>query len=495
MDSERKPEPPSSNCPHNDTIFPFLTDSIADIDRNITLLENSASLYPRYYSERINCVYNLAEMRWVRYQLSNEKQDLNKSIVHCTEAILLPPISRDGPYLNNVYQLLFRLASALLERYEEFEQPEGVKYSIDYLWYLRGLPLDSFDIPRNDVTTSLIRALATQVELDAGDVTQNIKEMVVLCRELLASNMSTDFPIGAFLSFDMAIQTAFDRGLSTQLLDDAIECLRDAVRVCPPGSHSVLLALARRLFTRFITTYSSDDYEESTEILERILDPDLPGGCPDSIRVLASSLAAVLARFRSSIFENPEYSEVTMSRLRTLLSTPSINEGVRLQITNALAIQARERFQQYSLAENLEEANSYISQVVDLSSSESLEKSREPFGEPEAVRETYSTTRVAEKIQHLEELLSISPPGTQHHKQCLRDLADWYKSKFNRSNDISDVEKSIKYSRLSLDATRSSDPWRHIPLASLRNILDLAFQKTRKISYLDESITLAYDIL
>jgi hypothetical protein len=58
-----------------------------------------------------------------------------------------------------------------------------------------------------------------------------------------------------------------------------------------------------------------------------------------------------------------------------------------------------------------------------------------------------------------------------------------------------DIEESIKYSRLSLDATHSSDPWRINRLASLRNILILAFKETSEISYLDESITLGYDIL
>ena len=33
------------------------------------------------------------------------------------------------------------------------------------------------------------------------------------------------------------------------------------------------------------------------------------------------------------------------------------------------------------------------------------------------------------------------------------------------------------------------------PLASLRNVLNLVSKKTRKVSYLDESITLGYDIL
>ncbi len=100
--------------------------------------------------------------RFGRYKLSQQKDDLDKSILHYTEAIFLPPFSEVGVSLN-IVQLLFRLAFALLHR-SEFEQPEDIKYAIEYLRYLRGLPLDSFDVHRNSVTTSLIQALAIQVE-------------------------------------------------------------------------------------------------------------------------------------------------------------------------------------------------------------------------------------------------------------------------------------------------------------------------------------------
>ena len=281
-------------------------------------------------------------VRWTRYKLSQEKQDLDKCIVHCTEAIFLPPISWDGSYLNNVFQLLFHIASALLELSEEFEQPDGVKYSIEYLRYLRGLPLDPSDLHRNLVTTSLIRALAIQVSLDAGDMnmTRNIKEMVDLCRELLASNASVDFLNSAFSYLNQAANTEFIRGQPIQLLNEVIECLQDAVKLFPSDSHDVLYALSNQLFGRFIITHSNDDYEEATAQLERILDPNRTVGCPDSIRVLASSLFAVFALFRSAVFENPEYSEVAISRLRTLLSSPSVSENFRLHITDVLGIQA-----------------------------------------------------------------------------------------------------------------------------------------------------------
>jgi CHAT domain-containing protein len=501
MNPGSKHESPSPNRPDNDTVYPVLTVSIADIDDEIASLQNSLSRLPRSRSGHIIGVQSLAMARFVRYTLSQlpVKDDLDKSILYYTEAIFLPPVSQHelevGPTLN-VAELFFYLALALLHRSSDFDQSEDIKYSIKYLRYLRGLPLDFFDVPGNDVTTSLIQALATQVMLDTVDGTQNIKEMVVLCRELLTSK-STDFPISAFKYLGRAADAEFNRGLPIHLLDKVIECLRDAVEVCPPGSYDILYALANQLSTRFVGTFSNVDYEEATALLERILDPNQPKECPESIRALASSLATAFALARSTVFKNPEYSEVSISRLRNELSSPSINatERRRLLVTESLALHSRKRFTQYSLAESLEEANSYTLQVVGLFPSSSLATSGEFWFAPEAVRETYSVTAMQQIIQNHEELLSITPPGTGRHRKCLSILADWYESKFNRTNEISDIEESIKYKRLSLDATHSSHPQGLVALASLRNILKLAFQKTRKIRYLNESITLGYDIL
>ena len=324
--------------------------------------------------------------------------------------------------------------------------------------------------------------------------------MVELCHGLLDSNISAHFPIRAFVSLDRAASVEFNRGRPIQLLDEVIECLRGAVKLCPPGpiSYDVLYSLANQLCFRFIfmETHSNSDYEGAMTLLEMILDPNQPGKCPDSSRDLASRLAVVFALARSVIFEDPQYSEVATSRLRIALSTSSVqfDERLRLQITDASAMQASERFAQYSLAGSLEEAKSYTSQAVDISYSESMGKSEELFLESNAVRDSYSMTRMAEKIQYLEGLLP-NTLDTDRHKKCLHILAELHQSKFRRTNDLSDIEESIKYSRLSLDAAHSSDPWRQNFLTSLHNILDLAFEKTRNISYLDESIAVSYDIL
>ena len=411
-------------------------------------------------------------------------------------AIFLPPVFCDGLFLSNIFNLLFHLANALVECSEKFEQPEGIKYPIEYLRFLRGSRHDSFGVPTNLVTTSLVQGLGIQVVAGDGDGTRDIKEMVILCRELLTSNLSASFPDAAFGSLNVAADAEFYRGLPIELLDEVVECLRDAVKVCPSGSFPVLFALVWQLRTRFFKTHSLHDYEEATALLENILDPNRPGECPDSIRDLASIPATQLAIARCAYFKNPEYSEVAISRLRADLSSPSIDEVLRFQYSEILSILVKKRFRDYTLTESLEEANSNNSQVVSFLSSQTLErKSGMLLTQIKDVQMTYSTMALQQKIRYLEELLSSTSPGTQRHRDCLGQLADWYRTKFHHTNDTSDIDESIKYGRLSLDATHANDPWRINPISSLYNTLFLAFKKSGKITYLNETITVGYDIL
>ena len=473
---------------------PFLAAPIVNIDRGIAIVEEALSQLPRSDSMYISGVCSLAMARYTRYTLSEQQNDLDKSILHHTEAILLPRNSLTGTDPTKdptIVQLLFRLVRLLLIHPGKAEQLEDIAYSIAYLRYLRRLPLESLDIPRNEVTESLIEQLATQVKSKVKHGTQNVEEMVVLCRELLLSQKSTDFPAGAFMFLsDAAVATSIRRR-SVQFLNKVIECLRDAVEVRPPGSDRVLLGLANVLCSRACATHSNDHFEDAMALLERIIDPSQSEGCPDSIRNAASALASSVAFFRSAIFRDPEYSEEAISHQRAMLTSSSISETFRFSTTEALATRARERFTQFSLAEGLEEANSYVSQVVEFSSSRGLGY----LSETDDVYEAYTTTVIEQKIQHFKELLSNTLPEPEDHGDYLIELAHCYKTKFSRTNDFSDIEKSIEYSRLSLDATPISDRWRIHTLVCLRNALSLAFESKNEVNYLDESISLGYDIL
>jgi hypothetical protein len=222
---------------------------------------------------------------FARYKLSQQKEDLDKSILHCNEAILLQPVFRvhDEPHRKKLrdhfFGLLFSLAVVLIELSEKCGQSDGVQFSTEYLRYLQGLHLDedSFDAFRNLVTTFLIKALPIQVLLEAGDRAQNTKEMVDLGRELLTSNISADFqvPVETFMILNKAVNAEYVRGC-VQSLDPAIECLRDAVKVfqSPLDSYIILWSLADILIIRFMVAGSKDDDKEATALLGRILDPN-----------------------------------------------------------------------------------------------------------------------------------------------------------------------------------------------------------------------------
>ena len=478
-----------------------ITDS--DLDVKIATSQESLLLLHRSHPEYIDHVQYLAMARLARHRRSHQREDLDKAILHYTEAIFLQPIQGE-PFLD-IVQTFFRLSLALLERSEDFGQLDRIKYAAcatEYLRYIRRFSLDfldSLDVSRTFVTTSLTRALRTQIMWGAGNLTHDIREMVVLCNELLSSNQSEDVPTVAFTMYlDMAItQVELNRGFTTEILslilDDIIECLRNAVMVCSlaPDLYEIMTTLANALNIRFITRHSKEDHKEATVLLERILEP---GGCPDSFRAKPFSLAIALAHSRAALFGEPEYSEVATSRLRQGSSSPFLGEGPRTQCISMLVTGTRLRFRDYSLDESLEEANSYVSQLAKVSSSSSLAESAELSWSEEA-RESYSTTDMKQMIKHLENKLTITPPGTKRYTMYLCHLENWYGSKFRRTNDISDLEEAIKYSRLSLDSTDVSDPWRINRLGSLHFILCLAFQKTNKISYLDEAIMIDYDML
>ncbi|KAH9978340.1 CHAT domain-containing protein, partial [Russula compacta] len=134
---------------------------------------------PRPHPRRSKCLSTLANARLTRYKFSDDSEDLDKSISHSTEAILLPfDTPTDGPCITSTF---FYLACALLFRSRKFEQPGDLKHVIKYLRYFRDQSLETSD--SNRIKTCLVWALSLQVEQD--------DEMVELFAAV-ATDTSTD---------------------------------------------------------------------------------------------------------------------------------------------------------------------------------------------------------------------------------------------------------------------------------------------------------------
>ncbi len=272
-----------------------------------------------------------------------------------------------------------------------------------------------------------------------------------------------------------------------QAPDEVIQSLWVGLRTCP---REASLALASALLARFaFGTHSTDDCEEAIAMLDNHISSTPPGDSADWYRVRAMEMIALLALARSILYPDPEYAEEAIIRCRAVLSFSSLDGQLRVILTQSLAILAERRFRSFGLFDGLREARSLIPQIINHASS------GEGIGALYASRRAYPLATVVEKIQQLEEVLPTTTAGSFRQRVYLEDLACWYDTKFSRTGDLSDIEMAIRHRRVLLTPPHSNHPLMTIPLSFLCDDLLIAFDLTRSIDYLEESITLHHDLL
>ncbi len=416
-------------------------------------MQSGISSLPRSHHLRVPYVQALAIARLRRYTLSKQKEDLEKSILHHTEAIFLPlPWDK---CCRNIIHIFFTTTLALLHRVNESRQPEDVKYSLIYLRYLREESFKASNVPPNYITGWLVHLLASKVELELGDVMRDIEEMAVLCHELLNSDTSIESLTIPVTDLTRTVGAKFGRWDVRQApSEQVIECLREAATRLP-DLDEVSITLARSLFNRFQMTYSSDDYEEGTAILDKIIAFRDPGDRPSQNHEIALELVALFAQARSTMYGNPEYLEEAIYRFRTLLSKGSLENPCRRAIIRELARLQGMRFDEFGVTTGLQDA--YAS---------NSECSPHPSFSDLSLSLHRRTTDKYLDIQHLDALLST----------------------YNIT-DVRDIEEAVKYCQRLL--TFSHPGGEIAPLASiaLGCLLPRAFLGSNKIKYLNKAIS------
>jgi hypothetical protein len=298
----------------------------------------------------------LASAQFRRHTLSNQREDLDSAIVHLTESILLPTLSW-LQYGSFILDALFYLASVLLLRSEVTKQPEDVISAAKFLFHLRDQPHGITLAPRHQVTELLVETLALQVELVAGNVMQNIREMAVLSHELLIMETS-DIDTTRLLDLvSEVVRSNINPGVPDQPLDELIECLRAAMK-CRPDLPQVPATFAKSLVFRYRMTYVNDDYEEAMSILDEMA---TSGNSQDKsvakAQGFATGLAATLACSRSNADESPEYLEEAIYRIRTCHSSSSYME-LFSDFDMNMEVPAKRRSYYFGSVEEVEEPSS-----------------------------------------------------------------------------------------------------------------------------------------
>ncbi|KAI9452975.1 CHAT domain-containing protein [Lactarius psammicola] len=147
--------------------------SIHEIDSKITQSEHLLSILSQSDPRRRSSVYNLAMIRLERHMRFNEREDLDKAILHFTESLLLAPLSN----LFTSYTLLL-FGDILFEAFERTNKIEYLNESIGTHHQILEDP--SSNIEHSAALRQLIRSLLTRLEYSPRHRMQDLDELVKL---------------------------------------------------------------------------------------------------------------------------------------------------------------------------------------------------------------------------------------------------------------------------------------------------------------------------
>ncbi|KAH9991651.1 hypothetical protein BJV74DRAFT_795916 [Russula compacta] len=356
----------------------------------------------------------------MRYKVSEENEDLDNSISHSTEAILLP-------------------FDPQIEFSPNLKLPIDIEHCIKYLRYLRDQLLETSDVTHSDITTYLVQALAIRAELESVNRMRDIKEMAILCHELLTMDVSEALMIDTIKVLVNAIKPIVASRQAPP--DEAIECLCAYIRM--PNLEGVSVVLAMSLAFRFQRTHSLDDYEEAMSIMNKIIaNPSQDVELVPLVMGLAGSLAH--SRFLS--YRKPAHLEEAIFLARADLSAMSLESPRRGPATENLAFLENVRFNEFGVTSDRQEKMG-----AHLATSPQMPKSNNEINE-------------------------------DTHAQALRFMLD--------ITDLAEIEKAIEYCRCSLTSPHSMAP---STLFVLGQLLGRAFDRTDNINHLNESIAVYRD--
>jgi len=435
---------------------------LLEIDNRILQIRSKLSSLLRANPSRSTYLAALAKARYLRYELTNENEDLEESISRSVEAILSfdPQIGHNS----DVVTAFVSLAASLLRRSHKLKRPDDSKHCITYLRYLRDQSLESSHITGGRITTAFTRALANGVQMASINPMRNIEEKAILCREFLRLDASDEILLSAAetLVWDINIMDEY-ASVDQPPPDQVIQCLREA-NIRFPDSEIVSLRFLYSLFQRFIVTHSHGDYEDAMSIADGSFTR------PPFVKS-ASLVAAVLARARFTFYGNPEYLEEAIFRMRIYLRTLSSEDPDRQEMTCVLKHLEKERRDELFVASCSRAADATNTEVNNHTS-------------PSHLVSPLPTTR-----SDIGELTPVTqdvgdPRGV---KTLLRLL--------EQTTDRARIEEAIEFYRRKLESSQPSDFHTSMTNYDLAQILIRAFHCTDDMAYLNESITLLRGIL
>jgi CHAT domain-containing protein len=436
-------------------------------------------------------LHDLAAECFKRHGLSGDKDDLDKLILRLSKKSSLPLVEPGS----DCTQTLLDLTLALIHRFKEFGELGDVNPTIKHLRNLREYSLEALNVPCHAVTTSLVEMLAAKVKEEVGDALENIKEIVAFCRGLrLAPGISLFYLTNSLQALTRAALDAYSCGKQLKVIDQSIECLREALKTCSPGSHQVRVSfdLSNLLAIRFLVHHADENLEEAKVLLDPLTTSPSPGDSPCPYRHQASALKAALGHAQSITSPKTGNSDGAVSRCLSFLDDCSLFGKPLHPIITELLLPMCQTEQGFDPPQGTS------AQVAHSNVDPPLFLQLRSFGEVDGsdfVQTASSLTDVREEIERLREHFSSTSPLTDRQQDCLYKLVRCCRTKISLTHDITDIEDAIRWLRLLLKSTHSTDPSRILQLSILGTYLFMAYEHTHTVKVLNESITLHREVL
>ena len=389
------------------------------------------------------------------------------SILFSTEAVFVASYSDTVD--EDTIRCFYFLAITLRNRLLQFKQPSDAQPCVEYFRYLESQLLEPFGVSSDQVKVYLLAALASQVVLGIGDMTQHVDEMMDRFRGLLALDIPQPLLKIAIKALVRANDVYSHYSHTSVHLEILIDHLREANKRLGSHDPDVAMQLALQLCHRFREMYSIHDYEEAMTLFDKIIasEPDID--CPRPHAASALFFSALVAMDRARVYENPESLEEAIYRHRNFLRIPSTDDIQRSVITQGLASLIRERSSHFGITE------------------EDLPEAR--HGSPDT-----KVTSFAHLVTSLRARSTIDktnwwavPEETFKHHLALQTAC--------RTTDVAEIPEAIKYCQLLLALTPPSNSIIYFPAKALGEVLFHAFECTDDIEYLNKSIAAFRNIL
>ena len=383
---------------------------------------------PRYHPLRPICACLLAFQLLKRYELLNQRDDIDKAILYLTDSLLSLPLSwlAQGP---TVVDALLLLALSLGMRSEVSKEPEDVISAAKYLRFLRDSAYTPIAVQRQYVTACLVEMLAFQMELKASDAVQTLEEMTTLTQELLTSDPSSDHTTHASACFARAVGHTLPELSPNRLLNEIIKCLRLA-RMHKPELREVHFCLANCLYIRYRYTLN-DGLDEAVSILDEIIASSSPG---DKFLAECQKSVAHMVLLRSAIDSHPEHSEEAIYRARAFLSSSSAADTLYPTWTHILEHAAKNRFENFGSIDGFEASSRSNPLPADVA-----QKTR-PLDKLLNEIRNFSITGIEEAIELGRSILASSDPSDL---ESSREFGEILFEAFDRTQNINYLNESI----------------------------------------------------